>query len=318
MGGRETRHGAVVCLVTLTTLALQHRAASGAQIRRLNQSGVPFTVFVTGKWASDAPEIQKIEGNMQVKSAQSMGQQIAEMRYAKWVPIGSKIHYYTDEDMAESAREISQMLRQDGVTQNAFGAFSNLRPPAYRADLWRYMALWAYGGVYLDANIMLMASLDHWINFEEDRLVLVQDLYAKKCAYWNAMMAAPPEDIYLAVLIRYVVDNVEQHFYGDDALGVTGPIAVCAAFKAMGPEYQQDFESKHLRCDLEKGGNGFIAKVTQREGSKEEVARKDERLHHFKDPLTHYGPMWDDRKVYCDELDKPETWSGKCGPKTDG
>ena len=51
-------------------------------------------------------------------------------------PLRSSVHFYDDERMAASACSISKALEKVGVT-GAYDAFTKLRPPAYKADLWR-------------------------------------------------------------------------------------------------------------------------------------------------------------------------------------
>ena len=42
----------------------------------------------------------------------------------------------------------SRDLRAAGVESGVYSAFRALRPGAFRADLWRYIMLWAHGGMY--------------------------------------------------------------------------------------------------------------------------------------------------------------------------
>ena len=35
----------------------------------------------------------------------------------------------------------------------AYDAFKMLRAKAFKIDLWRWMALWYYGGIYMDAKM---------------------------------------------------------------------------------------------------------------------------------------------------------------------
>ena len=57
-----------------------------------------------------------------------------------------------DEQIEESVKMISQEMEEVGI-HGAYDAFKMLRPKAYRADLWRWMALWHYGGLYMDAKM---------------------------------------------------------------------------------------------------------------------------------------------------------------------
>ena len=133
----------------------------------------------------------------------SVARDVVSARFAQHLPSDADIRYLTDSDMDHSAKKISQRLAEAGVVRDAYAAYNNLRPPAYRADLWRYMALWDEGGVYLDMNIRLLAPLATWVNFKNDTLVMVED--RPKGCYWTAMMAAAPRQRPLEELIREVV-----------------------------------------------------------------------------------------------------------------
>jgi mannosyltransferase OCH1-like enzyme len=47
-----------------------------------------------------------------------------------------------------------------------------LRPKAFRGDLWRWMALWYYGGVYSDAKYGFQIPVDQWLDFENDEFII--------------------------------------------------------------------------------------------------------------------------------------------------
>merc|ERR1719161_2751193 len=152
--------------------------------------------------------------------------------------------------MEESVYKLSKMLKDRGVTDYAFSAYSNLSPGAYRADLWRYMVLWAEGGVYLEG------------------------------------------------VIKGVVERIRNHQYGRSPIDVTGPQALYQELEKQGPEYK-----KHLRCDLkftppikhERYGH-----LENKKGKRLHTT-KDNLLHHFWKDSVHYGYLWSNHLVYCDE-----------------
>jgi len=273
---------------------------------QLRQS-IPRTIFVTGEWMPNSSEVSKIQSNMNLAKAQTtLGQAAVNAKFAKWAPLGSLIKYFSDDDMEESVYKLSKMLKDRGVTDYAFSAYSNLSPGAYRADLWRYMVLWAEGGVYLDANLQLKEKLEEFIDFEKDELVLVKDEGAshmkqdgwRGAGYWNAIMAASPFNVYLEGVIKGVVERIRNHQYGRSPIDVTGPQALYQELEKQGPEYK-----KHLRCDLkftppikhERYGH-----LENKKGKRLHTT-KDNLLHHFWKDSVHYGYLWSNHLVYCDE-----------------
>jgi len=173
---------------------------------------IPKQVFMTYPSNEDPQRIRDVTENLV---------QIGRIEQAS-------LHFFNDEQMAASACEISQLLDLAGVPR-AYDAFIKLRPPAFKADLWRYMVLWRYGGVYVDFELRANSSLDSWLPFDSENLVLVKDKPHKLEGYWNAVMASPEGSELLLHVIRHVVENVltESQHYG---LAITGPRAL---FKAV-------------------------------------------------------------------------------------
>jgi mannosyltransferase OCH1-like enzyme len=276
-----------------------------------DEASIPTVIWVTGKWSMDSPETAAISQNFndailvkKQKKQKRREKAAVKQRFASMSPEGTKVYYFTDEDMTKSVAQISPMLENKNVTdasRSALNAYHNLRPGAFRADLWRCMILWAYGGVYLDSNLRLTQKLEKWINFTSDELVLVDDTGAKDPAYWNAMMAVSPRSVYMEYAIRSIVDNVHAHFYGNDPLAVTGPIALFNALEGH-PEYRE-----HLRLELKWGGAGSAVV----NGYGEIMAVKDEGLHETV-RTTYYPIMWNEKHIYCDDP-APVDAPGMCG-----
>lgn len=228
-----------------------------------------------------------------------------EAYFSKWVPVGSYIRYLTDADMDNDVRNISKMLVAKGIT-DLEDSYFNLRPGAFRADVWRVMKLWAEGGVYLDANINLTRKLNDWINFSSDHLVVVRDRGAQlgiagSYGYWNGMMAAEPHNKYLEHAISHIAGQLRKHYYGVNALAITGPVALGLAFRNVSVTgFPQG-----LRVPLD-WQRGKVIDITTRAV----IATKDQALHD-KDPSKYYEPLWRHKQVYCDEKG-PEPDNGKC------
>jgi len=261
---------------------------------------IPKFIWVTGQWKSDSAEVKdqmaKNIGDQPLEKRATKFQAQAEEYFARWAPIGSYIRYFTDEDMDDSVRNISTMLAGRGIN-DVDKAYFNLRPGAFRADVWRLMQLWAEGGVYLDANVNLTCGLNDWIDFSKDELVVVTDTGVN--GIWNAMMAAEPGNQYIESAITDITRHILAHYYGANPLAITGPIALGLALRA-----RQGYPHG-LRNELEwKGGN-----VTNTQ-TKAVVASKDETLHD-KNASKHYDPMWRAHQVYCDQRG-PDPDHGKC------
>eukprot|EP00747_Dinoflagellata_sp_TGD_P137343 gnl/TRDRNA2_/TRDRNA2_175668_c0_seq75.p1 gnl/TRDRNA2_/TRDRNA2_175668_c0~~gnl/TRDRNA2_/TRDRNA2_175668_c0_seq75.p1 ORF type:complete len:364 (-),score=21.19 gnl/TRDRNA2_/TRDRNA2_175668_c0_seq75:41-1132(-) len=294
------------------------------------RGGIPLRIIVTAPYQMNSDEYQEICKNIAVsakedsslenestarRAADAMGrlmQQCAISRFQSWAPPGSSLKYFTDLDMKLSAMEISKQLQQSGVVNDAYKAFKNLRPAAYRADVWRLMELWSRGGVYLDMNIQLKEHLSTWINFADDHLVLVKDAGAPgPGAFWNAMMASTPKSPLIVAMIHKVVGNIQNHYYGFDSLSITGPIAL---YEALQGKNMSEMRRK-LRVEYDwKVGFPNDHKVADIAMHDHIIASKDPALHLLQDSNTHYSSMWLHHQVYCDESKSSSTPQGMCKP----
>eukprot|EP00747_Dinoflagellata_sp_TGD_P137321 gnl/TRDRNA2_/TRDRNA2_175668_c0_seq50.p1 gnl/TRDRNA2_/TRDRNA2_175668_c0~~gnl/TRDRNA2_/TRDRNA2_175668_c0_seq50.p1 ORF type:complete len:356 (-),score=21.15 gnl/TRDRNA2_/TRDRNA2_175668_c0_seq50:280-1347(-) len=302
-----------------------------------NRTGIPLRIIVTAPYPMTAPEYKRICKNINevgpnlamdsetprnksleapdsnttiVYATKKMMLDCAISRFQEWAPPGTVFDYYTDADMKESVRQLSKELELAGIEGKAFDAFNNLRPAAFRSDLWRLMVLWSRGGVYLDMNIELKDRLASWINFKDDRLVLLKDAgVGDRGAFWNAMMASTPKSPLIAEMLRKVVQNINGHYYGDDPLSITGPIAI---YEALEGKRRDTDDGGKLRMEYAFNSKGNL-KVTDILTHQHIIAVKDPSLHHAQDPQTHYSPMWHNHQVYCDEnTQSASTPQGMC------
>jgi len=260
---------------------------------------IPKKIWVTGQWSLDSPELNdQISKNIGKAMVQRRADQVratVEAYYARWVPVGSYVRYFTDEDMDSDVRDISKMLVPLGL-RDMGKLYSNLRPGAFRADVWRLLKLWAEGGVYLDANMNLTRRINDWVDFSNDELVLVQDNWN---GYWNGMIASRPRNLYIKHAIFVIAGRLRRHYYGSSPLSITGPLAL-----AIGVKSQKGFPTG-IRLDLEWSN----PRVQDKTGTV--MASKDGALHDSVDPSRHYHPMWQWHHVYCNEKG-PDPDNGKC------
>lgn len=262
-----------------------------------NRTGsIPLQIFVTGPWLQSNENVQRIVHNfLPAKNEESvwinkMQQQRASARFAPHAPPGTKVWYYDNDQMRQSACKISQVLEQMGAVDGACYAFLNLRPGAFRADLWRYMVLWYYGGVYLDMNLVLQTSLENWIDFKNDDMVIVDDPYSPHGGIWNAMMATKEKSTHMLNVIRKVVENIHAQYYGKCPLDITGPCAVGSVLSSV-PDIRKQFEWRDFR-------------VVDIQTKQRVIAVKDDSLH-FPNPETHYDPLWKKHQIYCSQPGPP-------------
>ena len=157
----------------------------------------------------------------------------------------------------------------------ALAAYDCLRPPAFKADLWRYCVLLTKGGVYLDAEDAPLVPLASLLR-PCDTLVLARDF----CPDWRerqrrlrqalaeggaramratalppcnltavqiSFMAAAPGHPLLRCALERVVRNVRRGHYGRGDLFVSGPGVAGHCLRALHRrvEYTMELSQGH-------------------------------------------------------------------------
>jgi mannosyltransferase OCH1-like enzyme len=87
------------------------------------------------------------------------------------MPEGSEIRYLFYDDLETDTKMISKELEKIGI-KGAYEAYKMIRVRAFRSDLWRWMALWYYGGIYIDAKFGFQMPVSDWVDFENDEFIL--------------------------------------------------------------------------------------------------------------------------------------------------
>lgn len=106
-------------------------------------------------------------------------------------------------------------------------AYFRLKPGAFRADLWRYIMLYYYGGVYLDVDFHAYVPLRELIEPTDD-LVSAKD--RPQAGIYQAFLACRPHHPAMWRVIELTLDNILHQRPYHDKLAVTGPIACGMGF----------------------------------------------------------------------------------------
>ena len=80
-------------------------------------------------------------------------------------------------------------------------ALRTLVAGAFKADLFRYCILYLYGGIYVDADMVVREPFDEWLPFEAS-VVVPKD--RTPCALFQAFIAAQPK----SPLFRIAIDDI--------------------------------------------------------------------------------------------------------------
>lgn len=176
-------------------------------------------------------------------------------------------------------------------------AYDRLLPNSYRADLFRFCAVWRLGGMYADFSVDFLVKLDSLIDCTNDALVLCHDRpsgqHAQMC---TGFFAARPKHTMIGMCIDKIVANVERRFMGINALHPTGPLMMRNVFD----QFQQQNPMDGIRIELAYCKENVAARIDQMD---KPVINFKSDFHNTavtadNTPRQSYTQMWMARNVY--------------------
>ncbi len=183
-------------------------------------------------------------------------------------------------------------------------------PGAYKADLFRILFLYYYGGIYNDSSQRYLVHVKDLV--EPNGIVLVNDLDQR--GFFNAFMSFPKEHPLIKKMIDVVIDNIRNRFYGDSCLDPTGPHALRKAFL----EYYSlpddfDLQSRNEYLDIKL--YHFTDYQFIYRGSERIIKIKFDYYHqkvYTQTGKIKYADAWVERKIYSSQIGSfPDKMSGK-------
>lgn len=113
-------------------------------------------------------------------------------------------------------------------------AYDCLVPGAFRADLWRLIILYDFGGVYCDVGFVAEAPLRLLADPNASGLVVVIDMPMLHQCRWlqQSFLACRPRHPAIKAMLDHVLNNIGRRIAAVSCLDITGPIAVGRAFCA--------------------------------------------------------------------------------------
>ncbi len=229
-------------------------------------------------------------------------------------------NYYIYDD-----NQCRNMIKEN-FNESVLNAYDNLIPGAYKADLWRYCALYAYGGIYIDIKFRPIGDFSFNELISREHMVLDRPCYKNaikislkdeinlirspkynddvkylrnkmlvddknNIGIYNALMICKKYSPLLLKCINKVIYNVKNKIYGNSSLYPTGPLLVS----------EQYFEGDNERVkniELFHSINGLIIinKITGKAILEHYPEYRDEQQKTSK--IEHYGKLWNKRKIY--------------------
>lgn len=193
-------------------------------------------------------------------------------------------HIYTMDDCIK--------FINDNFDKKVLNAYNRLIPLAYKADLWRYCILYKYGGIYLDIkyscvdNFKLIKLTDRE-HFVKDR----PEFFRNKDGIYQALLITKPNNKLLLECINKIVENVNNNYYGFNALEPTGPGLIGSLY--------DNFYNDRSNIDLKFIGDGIITdNLNNKILIEYPEYRNDLKLEAINSKIKNYNELWDSKKIY--------------------
>lgn len=177
---------------------------------------------------------------------------------------------------------------KNNFDNRVLNAYNLLIPCSYKSDLWRFCILYVNGGIYLDIKYKCVNGFK-FISLTENEY-FTRDI-GEKCVY-TALIVTMPKNEILLKCINQIVINVQNKYYGPDALYPTGPGLLGSFFT--------DNEKKQLEL--------FHDLISDNISSKFFIVYKDTLILHFYSGYReeqakyqknkHYLTLWKEKKIY--------------------
>lgn len=155
-----------------------------------------------------------------------------KLHYSRAI-LREKINLHPDHDFYFYNEGMRKALMKD-VSPELYRAYMKVVPGTWKADLFRYAALLKFGGIYNDLSMELFVPVHRISSLP----ILVYDMeYAD--AFMIGFMSLPKDYRPLQEVIRKVIENIENNFYGEYPSEVTGSL-VWKMFKNSFEEWQKE------------------------------------------------------------------------------
>lgn len=113
---------------------------------------------------------------------------------------------------------------KDNFNEFVLQAYDSLIPKTYQADIFRFAYLYKNGGVYEDCKHVAMQSYENLLEKEADLILAFNK--ARPELYETSILLAAPGIAPFKDYMEMVPKNITEHYYGQDSLSPTGPIAL--------------------------------------------------------------------------------------------
>ena len=183
-------------------------------------------------------------------------------------------------------------------------AYQSLIPGAYKADLFRYLILYKYGGVYIDCKSTTIVPLRDFIP-PDANFVMFRDRL--KGTLMNCFIACTANHPIIKLTIEKTIDNIVNKKYGINSLDITGPQVIGRAFNIyFGRDELNDIDP--MEYDKETTIIGSFTTFGEEmyealiDINKKPIISRICSNYYNNSKRSNYGKMWDKRNVFYESL----------------
>lgn len=137
---------------------------------------------------------------------------------------GYELFYFDNADC-------EQLIKEEWG-QEYLDIYNILIPTAYKADFFRYLLLYNYGGIWGDFTQVPWAQFDDMISGVDRLFCLDRPATYTDMELYNAIMMVKPKDKVVDNAILISKANILTRNYGSGSLDITGPVVLGQAFRA--------------------------------------------------------------------------------------
>lgn len=267
-----------VFLVSVLMYLTYNSETFDALIENTNDKVIPKVIYRTGK--SNYSDLQETIRN-----------NIDNIVSTYKIPV----KYFSDEDIIS----FIEMHYPQYISQ-----YNVLKPKAYKADLWRLLYLYTYGGIYNDLTQVYIKSPQEIVR-DDDELVLCTSCIAPEHHVYNAFIACYPKHPFIKQCIDDIIVNIDNRHYGDDMFDITGPTAIMKSFKLFFGHYPglgtHEISGYKVKFFQEQCYNddGFQSYIEDHEKNKLIQSRIDNHYSMLYNSMDdHYSRLWFNRDIY--------------------
>jgi mannosyltransferase OCH1-like enzyme len=188
-----------------------------------------------------------------------------------------------------------------------YKSYKSLRVGAYKADLWRACILYKNGGVYVDSYTEPFLSLTNIFRGcvkpdDTYKFICVKD--KDFCGIHNGFIACTPNHPFIKQYINDMIENIENKYYGNTSLDITGPIcllnSINKTLNLLKKTYKPGWNNHKISFYLYELKTGLYKPVYK---NKDVIMHKKYSLVEFLNQKlfnynTTYIALWKNRQVY--------------------